>query len=121
MNRPRITPPRMPRTVEDDRGPMLRYKALMDMAENGPTTLDLDRHRFKATAKGICIGYFSSLQLARAEVDAVIPIQRNSKWEAPETVPACDSYVLDVVKGTVYMRIAIGLLRKIGNECEAAG
>jgi hypothetical protein len=99
-------PPRMPRTVEDDRGPMLRYRALIEMAENGPTTLDLDRHRYKATAKGICIGYFSSLRLAIDEVDAVTPFRRNTRWEAPETVPDCESYVVDVVKGTVYVRMA---------------
>jgi hypothetical protein len=93
--------------VSDERGPMLRYRALIELAENGPTTLDLDRHRYKATAKGICIGYFSSLRLAMDEVDAVTPFRRNTLWEAPETVPDCESYVVDVVKGTVYLRMAV--------------
>jgi hypothetical protein len=111
----------MPSAVEDDRGPMLRYKALVEMAENGPTTLDLDRHRYKATAKGICIGYFSSLRLAMNEVDAITPIRRNTLWEVPEIVPDCNSYVVDVVKSIVYVRMAQEVRQVVEEEFEAAG
>ena len=101
------TASRISAVERDERGPMIRYEALLDLAERDQgTALDLNHHRYKAVANRICVGFFSSLKLAFDEVDSTVPLWA-STWEQSEEIPDLVNYVQDVVANRTFVRVAI--------------
>ena len=90
-----------------ERGPMILYEALQDLAEKDQgTALDLNCHRYKAVANRICVGFFSSLKLAFSEVDAAFPLWGTS-WEQSPDEADLINYVQDVVANRTFVRVPI--------------
>jgi hypothetical protein len=91
----------------NERGTMIRYEALLSLAEKERgTALDLNHHRYKAVANRICVGFYSSLKLAFDEVDSTAPLW-GSTWEQLDAPSDLVNYVLDVVANRVFVRVAI--------------
>jgi hypothetical protein len=86
---------------------MIQYEALQDLAERDQgTALDLNRHRYKAVANRICVGFFSSLKLAFQEVDAVAPLW-GTTWGQSNGDSDRINYVSDVIANRIFVRVAI--------------
>ena len=101
------TASRISAVERDERGQMVRYEALLDLAERDPgTALDLNHHRYKAVADRKCVGFFSTLKLAFDEVDSTAPLW-GSTWEQLDAPSDLVNYVLDVVANRVFVRVAI--------------
>ena len=98
----------------DERGQMIRYEALLDLAERDQgSALDLNHHRYKAVANRICVGFYSSLKLACGEVDAAAPLS-GSTWEQLDAPSDLVNYVLDVVANRVFVRVVIQKQKQVG-------
>jgi hypothetical protein len=92
----------------DERGPLIRYQALQDLADKEQgTVLDLNHHRYKAVANRICVGFFSSLKLAFTKVDSTFPLWGTTWEQAAESESDLLNYVQDVVANRTFVRVAI--------------
>lgn len=92
---------------DDDYVKKLRYTKLLEIVtRDRGKNLDLGVHRFQAVAKGKCIGYFSTLNMAFGEVDGAIG-GRLVLGPWTEVKVASDvNYVEDLVAKRTYVRMS---------------
>jgi len=101
------TASRISAVERNERGQMVRYEALLNLAEKERgSALDLNHHRYKAVAKSICVGFYSSLKLAFDEVDSTAPLW-GSTWEQLDAPSDLVNYVQDVIANRIFVRVAI--------------
>jgi hypothetical protein len=87
----------------------LEYDGLLRLLKQGQGAgLDIHVHRYFAVAKNLRVGYYSTLAMAFQEVDNRRQFRCPSYWEATANWPRPESYVIDLVTGKVYERVAQG-------------